>query len=60
MSEYRGGEMSTEVVADQKLWTVEGSGSVLRAWLHGKTFDFRVRGFSSRPVLTLVLFYFFF
>ena len=38
MNEYRGGEISTEVVVDQNLWTklltVDGSESVLRAWLH--------------------------
>ena len=56
MNEYRGGEMSTEVVVDRicrrKLWTVDGSKSVLRAWLYCRTFNFRVHGPSSRPVPT--------
>ena len=44
MNEYRGGEMSTEVVVD-------GSESVLRAWLRGRTFDFLVHGSRTRLVL---------
>ena len=55
MNEYRRGEMSTEVVVDRNLWTVDGSESVLRAWLHGRTFDFRVHGPSSRPVLSFFI-----
>ena len=51
MNERRGVKMSTEVVVDQN-----GSESVLRARLHGRTFDFRVQGTSSRPVLTFFLF----
>ena len=40
MNEYRGGEMSTEVVVDGNLSTeivdhIDGSESVLRARLHG-------------------------
>ena len=54
------GVMSTEVVVDQnlwtELWTLDGSESVLRAWFHGRTFDFRVHGPSSRPLLNFVLF----
>ena len=60
MNEYRGCEMSTEVVVDRNLWTVDGNKSVLRAWLHGKTFNFRVHGPNSRPVLTFFYFNFFF
>ena len=55
--------MSTEVVVDRNLWTVDGSQSALRAWRHGRTFDFRKHGPTSRPVLTffiLVFFLFFF
>ena len=63
MDEYRGGEMSTEVVVERNLWTeiwtVDGSESVLRTWVHIKTFDFRVHGRSSRPVLTFFIFFFF-
>ena len=54
INEYRWGEMSTEVVVDRKF--VDGNEGVLRAWLHGRTFDFRVHGPSSRPVLTFFLF----
>ena len=53
-------EMSTEVVVDQNLWNVEGSESVLRALLHGISFDFRVHGPSSRPVLIFFYFIYFF
>ena len=64
MNEYCGGEMSTKVVLDQNcgrnLWTVDGSETVLRAWLHGRTFDFRLNGPSSRPVLTFFILVFFF
>ena len=41
-------------------FTLDGSESVLRAWRHGRTFDFRVHGPSSRPVLTFFYFRFFF
>ena len=56
--------MSMKVeICGRKLWTVD-SESVLRAWLHGRTFDFLVYGPSSRPVLTffliLVVFFLFF
>ena len=67
VNEYRGGEMSTEVAVHcnlwTEMWTVDASGSVLRVWLNGRTFDFRVQGPSSRPVLTffvVFLFVFFF
>ena len=60
MNEYREGEMSTEVVVDRNLWTADGSESVLRAWRHGRTFDFRVHGPSSKPVLTFFYSSFFF
>ena len=63
MNEYLGGEMSTEVVVDRNLWTemwiVDGSESVLRAWLHGKAFDLVVHGPSTRPVLTFLILVFF-
>ena len=39
----------------RKLWTVEKSESVLRVWLRGRTFYFRVHGPSSRPVLTFLI-----
>ena len=57
-NEYHVGEMSmiwlqTEICG-LKLWTVDGSESVLRAWLHGKIFKFRVRGSSLRPLLTFL------
>ena len=39
-------------ICGRKLWTVDGSESVLRAWLCGRTFDFHVHGSSSRLVLT--------
>ena len=42
MNEYRGGEMLTEVVVDRNLWKVDGSESVLREWLNGRTFDFHM------------------
>ena len=54
MNEYREGEMSTEVVVDRNF--VDGSESVLRAWLRGRTFDFRMHGPSSRPVMTLFIY----
>ena len=64
MNEYRGGEMSTEVVVDRNLWTetwtIDGSESALHTWLHGKTFYFSVHERSSRPVLTFFYFSFFF
>ena len=57
-----GGEMSTEVVVDRnlktKVVTVDGSESVLRARLFGRTFAFRVNGPSSRPVITFFLVFF--
>ena len=53
MNEYRRGEMSTEVIVDGNLWTEVKS--VLRAWLHVRTFDFRVHGPSSRPVLSFFI-----
>ena len=63
MNEYCEGKMSMAVVVDRicgwKLWTVDGSESVLRAWRHGRTFDFRVHGPSSRPILTFFYFSFF-
>ena len=58
MNEYRGGEMSTEVVLDQncgrKLWTVNESKNVLRAWLYGRTFDFRVQGLVAYNAIFLL------
>ena len=42
------------------MWTVDVSESVLRAWLHGRTFDFRVHGPSSGPLLTFFYFSVFF
>ena len=64
VNEYRGSEMSTEVVVDRNLWTkigtVNESESVHQAWLHGRTFDFRVHGPSPRPVLTFFILVFFF
>ena len=64
MNEYRGGEMSMEVVLDQicgrKLWTVNGNESVLRACLHGRAFNFRMHGPSSRSLLTFFSFRFLF
>ena len=64
MNEYRGGELSAEVdvteISGRQLWTVHGSESVLRAWLHSRTSDFRVHGPSSRPVLTFFILVFFF
>ena len=64
MNEYRGGEMLMEVVVDRnlwmKLWTVDGSESVLQAWLHGRAFDFCVHKPNSRPVLTFFYLFFFF
>ena len=60
INEYRGGEMVTEVVVDRNLWTLDGSESVLRAWLHGRIFDLRVNGPSSRPLLTFFILIFFF
>mgnify|MGYP001796350685 CR=1 FL=1 len=55
MNEYRGGEMSTEICG-RKLWTVDGSECVLRAWLHGRTFDFLVHGPSSEARTDLFIF----
>ena len=40
MNEYHWDEMSTIVVVDRNLW--RESESVLRLWLYGRTFDFRV------------------
>ena len=37
---------------------VDGNDSVLQAWLHGRTFDFRAHGPSSRRVLTFSYFSF--
>ena len=52
--------MSTEVLVDRNLWTVDRSESVLRALLHGRTFDFRVHGPSSRAGLNFFYFSLFF
>ena len=52
MNDYRGGEMSTEVVVEQNLWTADRSEIVLQAWFHGKTVTFVCTNPSSRPVLT--------
>ena len=41
------------------MWSVDGGESVLRAWLHGRIFDFRVHGPSSRPALTFFFLVFF-
>ena len=46
-------------ICGRKLWTVNGSESVLRALLHGRTFDFRVHGPSLRPILTFFILVFF-
>ena len=65
MNEYRGGEMSTKVDVvnvDQNFCTEvvdrRRSESVLRTRLHGRTFDFRVHGPSSRPVLAFFVLFF--
>ena len=62
--QWIGSEMLTEVVVDENLWTVDGSESVLRAWLHDRTFDFRAHGPSIVrslywPFFILVFFFFF-
>ena len=54
-----------EICGWKLLWTIDGIENVLQEWLHGigRTFDFRVHGPSSRPVVTLsflILVFFFF
>ena len=51
--------MVTEVVVDRNLWTLDGSESVLRAWLHGRIFDLRVNEPSFWPALIIFYFSFF-
>ena len=40
------------------MWTVDGSESALRAWFHGRTFDFCVYGPSLRHLPFFILVYF--
>ena len=55
-----GGSGCRPKFVDGNCGTVDGSESVLRAWLYGRTFDFRVHEPSSRPVLTFLFIYFLF
>ena len=55
MNEYRGDEMSTEVVVDRNLWT-----EVKVSFERGYMVDFSVHGPNLRPVLTFFYFSFFF
>ena len=55
INEYRGGEMSTEVVVDGNLWReIVERGSMVELL----TFVIRVQGPSSRPVLTFYFIFF--